>query len=80
MLTSCKTSYGPQKSMITSPSETKKATGMLPWAGGLIEFALGAVLLPSKLLMASAGAELGKISDNRERNHNDQSELRRCFQ
>src|SRR5205814_2897188 len=66
VLTSWKTSHGPQKSIITAPSETKKATGMLPWAGGLIEFALGAVLLPSKLLVASAGAELAERSPTTE--------------
>jgi hypothetical protein len=30
MLTLLKTAHGPQKSMITAPSETRKATGMLP--------------------------------------------------
>src|ERR1700733_5777523 len=35
MLTSWKTSHGPQKSMTTAPSERRKATGMLPSAGGL---------------------------------------------
>src|SRR5947208_1565328 len=39
-MTSWKTSHGPEKSIITAPSERRKATGMLPWAGGVSEFPL----------------------------------------
>src|SRR5258706_24851 len=38
MLTFWNTAHGPQKSMITAPSETRNATGILPWVGGLSEF------------------------------------------
>jgi hypothetical protein len=53
---------------------------MLPWAGGLIDFALGAVLLPSKLLVVRRELNSRKDHRQRERNNSDQSELRRCFQ
>jgi hypothetical protein len=62
MLTSWKTSHGPQKSIITAPSETRKATGILPWVGGLSGFALLAGLFASGLLVASAGPELAERS------------------
>src|ERR1700722_7462839 len=35
IMTLLKTSQGPAKSMTTAPSERRKATGMLPSAGGL---------------------------------------------
>src|ERR1700730_6581585 len=38
-LTFSKTSHGPQKSMMTAPSEMTKATGILPCAGGFKGFA-----------------------------------------
>src|SRR5689334_17053043 len=38
IITSWNTSQGPQKSITTAPSETRKATGMLPSAGGLSGF------------------------------------------
>src|SRR5437870_8866659 len=56
MLTSRKTSHGPQKSMMTAPSEITKATGIWPWAGGLSEFALLACLLSPELPVVSIGA------------------------
>src|SRR3984893_10294618 len=62
MLTSWKTSHGPEKSIITAPSETRKATGILPWTGGLSGFALTAGLFPSEARVASAGRELAESS------------------
>src|SRR5207237_2289432 len=56
MLTSRKTSHGPQKSMMTAPSEITKATGIWPWAGGLSEFALLACLSSPELPVVSIGA------------------------
>src|SRR5437773_2626100 len=38
-MTYWKTSHGPEKSITTAPSEIRKATGILPWAGGLMDFA-----------------------------------------
>src|ERR1700686_3201184 len=61
-LTSWKTSHGPQKSIITAPSETRKATGILPWTGGLSGFALTAGLFASEALVASTGPELAESS------------------
>src|ERR1700674_1899635 len=60
MLTSWKTSQGPQKSMITAPSERRKATGMLPWAGGVSGFGLGDDCFPSAPVGPSAGPALAK--------------------
>ena len=51
-----------QKSIITAPSETRKATGILPWTGGLSGFALAAGLFPSEALVASIGPELAESS------------------
>src|SRR5438552_8567084 len=62
MLTFWKTSHGPQKSIITAPSETRKATGILPCTGGLSGFALTAGLFPSEALVASTGPELAESS------------------
>src|ERR1700686_2107043 len=61
-LTSWKTSHGPQKAIITAPSETRKATGILPSTGGLSGFALTAGLFPSEALVASTGPELAESS------------------
>src|ERR1700736_1002545 len=61
-LTSWKTSHGPQKSIITAPSETRKATGILPWTGGLSGFAWTAGLFPSEAFVASTGSELAESS------------------
>src|SRR5713101_9890244 len=62
MLTSRKTSHGPQKSMMTAPSEITKATGIWPWAGGLSEFALLACLLSPELPVVSIGAAFAESS------------------
>src|SRR3981081_3095249 len=51
-----------QESIINEPSETRKATGMLPWAGGLSGFTVSAGLFPSGPLVASTGLELAKSS------------------
>src|SRR6266403_1572195 len=67
MLTSWKTSHGPQKSIITAPSETRKATGILPWTGGLSGFVLTAGLFPSEPLVASTGRGLAESSPIAER-------------
>src|SRR6266446_6448094 len=66
-MTSRKTSHGPQKSMITAPSEMRKATGILPWAGGLSGFVLTAGLFPSEPLVASTGRGLAESSRIAER-------------
>src|ERR1700730_3230727 len=66
-LTSWKTSHGPQKSIITAPSETRKATGILPWTGGLSGFALAAGLFASEAFVASTGAELAESSPTADR-------------
>jgi hypothetical protein len=57
-----KTSHGPQKSIITAPSETRKATGILPRAGGLSGFALTIGLFASGALGASDRPELAETS------------------
>src|SRR5258708_16841446 len=57
MLTAWKPSHGPQKSMITAPSETRKATGMSPWAGGLSGSGLAAGVLAPEPLRVPASPE-----------------------
>ena len=61
MLTSRKTSHGPQKSIITAPSEIRKATGILPWVGGLSGFAKADGLLASGAV-AAPGSDSAKTS------------------
>src|SRR5438874_1874138 len=66
MLMSRKTSQGPQKSIITAPSEIRKATGILPWAGGMSGFASIDGLLTSGAPAAPAGSELAESSPTAE--------------
>jgi hypothetical protein len=65
MLTSWNTSHGPQKSMITAPSETRNATGILPCVGGLRGFKPDLSLSECKLFARSAPAlEKGTAAAN----------------
>src|SRR5437660_1473612 len=66
MLTSWKTSHGPQKSIITAPSEIRKATGILPWTGGLSGFAMTAGLSLSRAFVAPTASELAESSPTAE--------------
>src|SRR5205814_4899254 len=60
IMTSWKTSHGPEKSIITAPSETRKAIGIVPCAGGVSESPLPFCPLPPGVLVAPTGSELAQ--------------------
>src|SRR5439155_1411468 len=59
-MTSWKTSHGPEKSIITAPSERRKAIGMLPCAGGVSEFPSPFCSLPPGVVVAPTASELAQ--------------------